>query len=115
MFWTDNGEIISRPFTAVDADREIVLSTNRSFEIVLPSNPTSGYHWNLEIDHPQVVLNSHHRFEPDRSGRIGVGGETTWFLRTRSDGIATLTYSYQLSSEVERHPTRVVTFRIVVR
>ena len=112
---TDKGEIISRPFTTVDTDREIVLSGNRSFEIVLPSNPTTGYNWVLDIDHPEVITNSGHRYVPDRSGRVGVGGETTWFHRTRANGEALLTYSYQSTREEGLLPTRVVTFRIVVR
>ena len=45
---TKSGDgVIDRPFSAVDASREIVLAPERSFEIVLPSNPTTGYSWTV--------------------------------------------------------------------
>ena len=68
-FPTNEGQVISRPFSAVDADRKIVIAPNYQFEIVLQSNPSTGYDWVLEIDNPSVVSASSFRYIPDRSGR----------------------------------------------
>jgi predicted secreted protein len=106
---------ISRPFTSIDAGQRIILSKNRTFEIKLPSNPGSGYDWVLRIDNPKVVSSGSHRYNPDRSGRKGLGGETMWTLRTRSPGNATLTYLYQNETNTRLPASRTVTFMIGVR
>jgi len=111
----DEISVISRPFTAVDADRKIILSKNRSFEIKLPSNPATGYDWVLGIDNPNVVSNESYRYNPGESGRTGLGCETMWSLRTRSMGDAVLTYTYRNATNNRLPVSRTVTFMIGVR
>ena len=111
----DDGSVITRPFSAVDSTREIVLAPNHTFEIVLPSNPTTGYDWTLEVDHPEVVKKISQQFVADSSGRVGVGGNTTWALRTMNSGNAILKFSYNKSWEKDTPPTRVVIFTMSVR
>ena len=99
---TKSGDgVIDRPFSAVDASREIVLAPERSFEIVLPSNPTTGYSWTVTIEDVHVVQNVSHEYVADRSNRVGVGGNTTWSFQTRSAGKTAVTYLYQKSWEKE--------------
>lgn len=113
---TKSGDgVIDRPFSAVDASREIVLAPERSFEIVLPSNPTTGYSWTVTIEDVHVVQNVSHEYVADRSNRVGVGGNTTWSLQTRSAGKTAVTYLYQKSWEKDVAPTRTVVFTIIVR
>ena len=107
--------IISRPFSPVDANSEIVLATNHTFEIVLPSNPTTGYSWSLHIDQPSVVRTISDQYIADSSGRVGVGGNTTWTLSTGDSRTAILTFSYNRSWEKDIPPSRVVVFTINVR
>ena len=111
----DEITVISRAFTSVDADRKIMLSRGRSFEIKLPRNPETGYDWILNIDNPEVVSSGSNRYTADRSGRTGLGGETMWSLRTRATGDAVLTYSYQNASNTRTPASRTVTFTIGVR
>ena len=111
----DEITVISRAFTSVDADQKIILSNNRSFEITLPSNPDTGYDWVLSIDNSDVVSSGSHRYRPDKSGRIGLGGETLWSLRTKSSGDAVLTYSYQNTTNKRLPSSQTVTFTIGVR
>jgi inhibitor of cysteine peptidase len=115
MFSKDTGEVITKPLTAVDSNREVVLSQNRLFRIVLPSNPTTGYAWNVVVDNPNVITVDSSKYDADSSGRVGVGGETTWVLRTRNKGNATLNFSYQRAWEEDIPPTRVVKFLLNVR
>ena len=112
---TNDGSVIDRPFSAVDANREIVLGPNRTFEIVLQSNPTTGYDWLLNITNTNVVHDSSHQYVPGSSNRVGVGGNTTWSLLTRDVGSTTLEFSYGRPWEKDTLPTRVVTFSITVR
>ena len=107
--------MISRPFSSVDSARTIVLAKNRTFEIVLPSNPSTGFDWVLQIGDSQVVTNKSHRFVPDSSGRVGVPGTTTWSLRTGNTGDTKLTFSYKRPWEKEVQPSRVEVFTINVR
>jgi len=111
----DDGSVISRPFFAVDANREIVLAPNHTFEIVLPSNPTTGYKWTLEINNTNIVRNIAHKFVADSSGRVGVSGNTIWTLRTGRTGNALLTFKYGRIWEKDTPPTRVETFTMTVR
>lgn len=107
--------VISRAFTAVDAEQKIILSKNRSFEIKLPSNPDTGYDWVLKIDNPDVVFNESRRYRRDHSGRKGLGGETTWSLRTGMTGDAVLTYSYQNEINERLLTSQTMVFIIGVR
>ena len=114
-FSKDTGEVISIPLTAVDSNREVVLPQGHSFRIVLPSNPTTGYAWKAVVDNPKVISVVSSKFDADSSGRVGVGGETTWVLMTRNKGNATLTFSHQRAWEEDVPPTRVVKFLLNVR
>jgi len=111
----EDSNVISRPFSSVDSSSDIVLATNQTFEIVLPSNPTTGYSWSLHIDQPLVVRTISDQYVADSSGRVGVGGNTTWLLDTGNSGTAALTFSYNRSWEKEIPPSRVVVFTIDVR
>ncbi len=111
----DDGNIIQRPFSAVDASKLIVLEPGRTFQVVLQSNPTTGYGWDLSINSPNVVKEVAKNYVADSSGRIGVGGETTWTLRTHASGIAKLTFSYGRSWATDSTATRTVIFSINVR
>jgi inhibitor of cysteine peptidase len=115
MFSKDTGEVISKPLTAVDSNREVVLPQNHIFRIVLPSNPTTGYTWNVVVDNPNVVSVESSKYLKDSSGRVGVGGETTWLLMAQHKGNATLLFSYQRVWEEDVPPTRVVKFLLNVR
>ena len=112
---TNDGSVIDRPFSAVDASREIVLAPGRTFEIVLPSNPTTGYGWELNIANTNVVRDISHQYVPDVSKRVGVGGNTTWSLGTSDVGSTTVEFSYGRPWEKDTPPTRVVSFSITVR
>lgn len=111
----NDGSVITRPFSAVDQDRVIVLSPNHSFEIVLPSNPTTGYSWDVHVSNSDIVNNVAQKYVPDASGRVGVGGNTTWTLRTEKAGETELVFSYLRTWEKEVQPTRIVKFTIHVR
>lgn len=115
LFSPEDGSFISRPFSDVDANRTIVVSTNRTFEIVLTSNRSTGYSWVLQIDNPEVVSRVSDTYIADKSGRLGVAGQTIWLLKSNSKGNAVLTFSYQRPSEEEIAPSRVVNFIISVR
>lgn len=111
----DGTEAITRPFSEVDSERKIVLSVGRTFEIVLPSNPTTGYTWTLVSDNPNVVAEQSNKYVSDVSGRVGVGGNTTWSLKARSHGEAVLVFTYQRPWEENVAPTKTVTFTVSVR
>ncbi|MAI66766.1 MAG: hypothetical protein CMJ26_02675 [Phycisphaerae bacterium] len=110
----DGTVVINRPFSAVDSDRNIVLSLGRTFEIVLPSNPTTGYSWSLDVHDSSVIKNVANTFISDVSGRVGVGGSTTWTLRAIGKGETVLMFSYQRPWEEKAPPTKVVSFTISV-
>ena len=115
IFSKEASTALTKPLTAADTNREIVLSQGHLFHVVLPSNPTTGYSWNSTVDNATIVSVDSKKYVADVSNRIGVGGETTWTLRTHKKGNAKITFSYQRPWEENTAPTREVTFSISVR
>jgi len=113
-FTKDGTEVIARPFLADDSERKIVLSIGRTFEIDLPSNPTTGYSWLLKIANPSIISDESYSYESDSSGRVGVSGKATWTLKARKQGETSLTFSYQRPWEENTQPTKIVSFNISV-
>jgi len=109
------GDSVTRPFTDADAKRPITIAANRSFDIELQSNPTTGYEWTLSIEPESVVREKSKKFVPHSSGRIGVPGIMIWTLNTKKIGTARLSFSFHRPWEQGVSPTRVVTFEVNVR
>ena len=106
---------ITRPFTDADAKRPITIATNRSFDIGLQANPTTGYEWSLSIEPQGIIGIKSKTFSADSSRRVGVGGTMIWTMGSKKVGTARLTFRYHRPWEKRTDPTRVVTFEINVR
>nr|MBC8203751.1 protease inhibitor I42 family protein [Planctomycetota bacterium] len=112
---TSEDDTITRPFTAVDAQQSITIAPSRVFNIELQSNPTTGYEWSLAMQPEGVVSFKTKKYTSDASGRVGVGGITSWALRSKKVGKTTLIFTYHRPWEKNVDPARKVTFNINVR
>lgn len=84
------------------------------FFIVLASNPTTGYQWELEFDsnHIQLLETEYIPHEPDRIG--GGGDETFEFLALKS-GKTEITFSYLRPWLKEKEsPLEKEVFKIII-
>lgn len=82
----------------------LTLELGQRLILSLPSNPSSGYRWNLEQAAPELLRNlgpevySH----PDEAtSMIGSEGTSTWRFEVIGEGSAHLSLSYQRPWESE--------------
>jgi inhibitor of cysteine peptidase len=86
--------------------------------IRLPSNPSTGYRWELlPADPPIVQLLGEAKFEPRAAsaGMVGAGGEEVFRLRAQSPGEVTLCWVYRRSWEASEPPADTRSLRVIVR
>ena len=102
-------------FTAVDAQKVLVLQSGSIFQVSLPSDPSTGFSWVIDIENPGTVQMLSKRYVANQSGRMGVGGDTRWVFQADGFGKSNITFSYLRQWEKEIKPSRVVTFKLDVR
>lgn len=93
------------------------VNTKPDHEIVatLPSNPTTGYQWQLmkPLAESTVKLVSH-VYDPPQTGLVGAGGEEIWIFRTVSPGEAEIVLGYLRSWEKGKPPAYIRNIRLKV-
>jgi len=83
-----------------------------TFEVTLPSNPSTGYSWKLVAGDGRVVHLVSHRYVPPAKVRPGAAGHEVWRFLARARGSVTLALSYLRPFE----PKHVVQrFRVLLR
>ena len=107
--------VIGNSLTAVDAQKVFVLQSGSIFQVSLPSNPSTGFSWVVDIENPEIVQMLSKSYVANKSGRMGVGGDTRWVFQADGVGKSNITFSYQRQWEKEVKPSRVVTFKLDVR
>lgn len=98
-----------------DPDKPVEVSAGNEFSIVVQSNPTTGYHWELmsELDGNIVEFISKD-YNPDEPVLIGSGGLDIWTFKAAGSGEATITLgSYPPSNDAE--PEQTLTFTVIVK
>ncbi|MCX5827840.1 MAG: protease inhibitor I42 family protein [Deltaproteobacteria bacterium] len=95
------GEVDTKP------DHEIVVT--------LPSNPTTGYQWQLmkTLAESTVKLVSH-VYRAPQTGLVGAGGQEIWIFRTTGFGESEIALGYIRSWEKGVPPVNIRTIRLRV-
>ncbi|MCC7519701.1 MAG: protease inhibitor I42 family protein [Verrucomicrobiae bacterium] len=99
-----------------DSSQPIEVVGGQSFEIVLESNPTTGYSWTLAkrlVN--RVVTLAGNEYRPKDSSLTGASGLEIWTFVARHEGATTISLAYRRPWEKEQTPAKVCTFRVVVR
>jgi inhibitor of cysteine peptidase len=98
-----------------DGRAEVNTKGDHEITATLPSNPTTGYRWQLmnplSGDTVKLVSNTYH---PSRPGLIGGGGQEIWIFRTGAPGEAEIVLAYLRSWEKGIPPalTRTIKLRV---
>jgi inhibitor of cysteine peptidase len=84
-----------------DNGKTITVSLGERLMVVLESNPTTGYSWNLATLDTGVLSSDGHSYKPNRvpAGVTGSGGIDRWFFTTESAGATTLRLEYRGPSD----------------
>lgn len=97
-----------------DPTQLITVKAGETFDLVLPSNPSTGYHWNmdpeLELNLVELVAQSYMADEPVMPGS---GGADVWTFRALNAGDTTIVLGYY-SPDNDVDPEEEVIFSIHV-
>ncbi|MBF0101980.1 MAG: protease inhibitor I42 family protein [Desulfobacterales bacterium] len=83
--------------TQADNGKNYPIAQGDYLQITLPSNPTTGYAWEiLSLDEAIVkrVENAYHSSCTPESGMVGCGGEDVWTFQAISPGVTQLSMTY---------------------
>jgi len=101
---------ISDPAKALEA------AAGDEFKIVIESNPTTGYHWEL-MNEPEanVVILVSNEYKGDEPVMPGSGGVEVWTFKAVSAGETQITLGYYPPSNEPTDPQQTVTFTVKIR
>jgi predicted secreted protein len=94
------------------ADQPKNVKVGERFDVVLKSNPTTGFKWSLALPYeegPVKLVGSSYRAPtqaPNRPPIVGAGGEEAWTFEAVSKGTAFLAFGYQRPWESVQPPQR---------
>jgi inhibitor of cysteine peptidase len=100
----------SKPAEVIDAQ------VNRNFTITLPSNPTTGYQWQLArpLNNKMIKLIGSEYIAED-TGLVGSGGKQVWKFRALKAGSAAIALKYVRPSEKNVPAASEKIFIIVIK
>lgn len=99
-----------------DPSAPVSVEAGKEFSLVLASNPTTGYQWNLAAPLDESVLGlSGKDYSPSAPGVAGAGGTETWTFRAKAAGRSVIFMSYGRPWEKGIEPLRHAAFVILVR
>lgn len=108
--------VSSTPIPTSDSSQSIEAAAGSEFTIVLSSNPTTGYHWEL-IGEPDasVVQFISKDYKPDEPISVGSGGVDVLTFHALAAGTAQITLGYYPPSNDPVEPQQTVTFNVIVK
>lgn len=102
--------VISDPAKILEA------TVGNEFKIVIDSDPSTGYHWELGdgLDESIVTFVSKD-YSPETSLAPGSGGQDVWVFKAIKAGEAHITLLYYSPSNEPADPQQKVTFTVTVK
>ena len=103
-----------REYTA--SDTRIEARVGETFVIVLESNRTTGYSWELKMPlNEKVAKFVNSEYVSRGVGFPGIGGEQRWTFRGAGAGTASITLEYMRPWEINVAPAKTQTYAVSVR
>ncbi len=99
-----------------DPAKILEASAGNEFKIIIDSNPTTGYHWEIigEVDADVVEFVSRD-FRGDEPVAVGSGGVDVWVFKAVAAGETHITLGYYPPSNDPVEPQQTVTFTVTVK
>lgn len=94
---------------------EVVMRPGGKLEIILPSNPSTGYFWQVETEPDEQILtllDNSYQGDPNPRGAVGVGGDEVFVYEAIMPGKTRLVMRYARSSGPEAE-TRTFDIRVL--
>lgn len=92
------------------------LKTGQNLTLTLPSNPTTGYRWAIQDSAGGVLrsLSPEVYSNPEDSGLVGAGGQSTWRFKAFAPGTGRLRLTSQQPWAPEVNPAETFDCAITV-
>ena len=99
-----------------DPKQPVEARHGHQFVVVLESNHTTGYRWEISdgADKSVVELVGSEYRAPD-TGQTGAGGREVWTFQAKNPGKTTVRFKYVRPWEKDVSPAKVVSFDVVVK
>lgn len=99
-----------------DPAKILEASAGNEFKIIIDSNPTTGYHWEIigDVDADVVEFVSRD-FRGDEPVAVGSGGVDVWVFKAVAAGETHITLGYYPPSNDPVEPQQTVTFTVTVK
>lgn len=91
----------------------IEIKNGDNFSIVLETNPTTGYEWQVDFDSVYLEL-VEQKYAPDSPELIGSGGKETFKFLAKKSGTIEITFSYLRLWE-EKEPIEKKIYEIIIK
>lgn len=99
-----------------DPASPITVSNGEKFAIVLTSNQTTGYSWQLAKPVNEKILRLvNSEYIPAGSGLIGAGGKEIWTFLAVAAGETSISLKYARPWEKEKPPDAEIIYTVIVR
>lgn len=100
------------------SDPAVVIETNpgKEFKVILVSNPTTGYHWELVQGPDEKIVEFVSKdYRADTPQTTGSGGVDVWVFKALAAGEAQITLGYYPPSSSAVDPDQTETFQVRVK
>ena len=95
--------------------QNLETKTGDGFSIVLDTNPTTGYEWQLDFDKDFIELvDRNYAIAPESEGLVGAGGQETFDFKALKVGESEITFSYLRSWETSVPPIEKIIYKITI-
>jgi inhibitor of cysteine peptidase len=99
-----------------DAAKNLEATVGNEFRILIDSNPSTGYHWELGDDLDESIVKFVSKdYDPKTSAAPGSSGKDVWIFKAMKAGEAHITLLYYSPSNEPTDPQQKVTFTVTVK
>jgi predicted secreted protein len=100
-----------------DPQQPIIVDTGKEFTIILESNPTTGYHWEIvgELDPNMVEFLKNDYTSTSDPNLVGGGGVEVWTFKAVNAGETQVTLGYYPPSNDPVEPQQTTKFTVTVK
>ncbi len=101
-------------FSRTAGEKIFSVKPGSNFTLVLPSNRSTGYSWQLVSSSASILQSVARNYEASSEGRAGAGGQELWTFHAGRPGESTLHFSYARAWEKNTPAARelAVTVRV---
>lgn len=99
------------------SENEIMLKVGQTVKIMLKSNPTTGYSWQINppLSQQAIIYLKSKGFKSPKNPRIGQGGSQYWVFKGKKPGKTTISLEYKRPWETEWPAAEVKTYTFQVK